>query len=104
MIAMGFKAILSCVEGKVGPGFAGRAYDERLLEDLPAGIDPCGEIRRVSFVRVRRPVFRQARGGAGRRDRHPRRAILRGPVCSAESAAPASLRRRRHSAGVSDPG
>jgi len=43
IIAMGFKAILSCVEGKVGPGFVGRAYDERLLEDLPAGIDPCGE-------------------------------------------------------------
>ena len=43
MIAMGFKAILSCVEAKVGPGFVGRAYDERLLEDLPAGIDPCGE-------------------------------------------------------------
>ena len=40
---MGFKSILSCVEGKVGTGFAGRAYDERLLEDLPAGIDPCGE-------------------------------------------------------------
>ena len=43
MIAMGFRAILSCVEGKVGPGFAGRAYDERLLEELPEGIDPCGE-------------------------------------------------------------
>ena len=43
MIAMGFRAILSCVEGKVGPGFAGRAYDECLLADLPAGIDPCGE-------------------------------------------------------------
>jgi uncharacterized protein (TIGR00290 family) len=43
VIAMGFKAILSCVEGKVGPGFAGRAYDERLLDDLPDGIDPCGE-------------------------------------------------------------
>jgi len=43
IIALGFKAILSCVEGKVGPGFAGRAYDQRLLEDLPAGIDPCGE-------------------------------------------------------------
>ncbi len=47
---MGFKAILSCVEGKVGPGFAGRAYDERLLEDLPPGIDP---VRRDtgSFIR-----------------------------------------------------
>jgi uncharacterized protein (TIGR00290 family) len=43
VIAMGFRAILSCVEGKVGPGFAGRAYDERLLEDLPEGIDPSGE-------------------------------------------------------------
>jgi uncharacterized protein (TIGR00290 family) len=43
VIAMGFKAILSCVEGKVGPGFAGRAYDENLLNDLPDGIDPCGE-------------------------------------------------------------
>ncbi len=43
IIAMGFKAILSCVEGKVGPGFVGRAFDERLLADLPPGIDPCGE-------------------------------------------------------------
>jgi uncharacterized protein (TIGR00290 family) len=43
IIAMGFKSILSCVEGKVGPGFAGRAYDERLLEDLPTEVDPCGE-------------------------------------------------------------
>jgi uncharacterized protein (TIGR00290 family) len=43
IIAMGFKAILSCVEGKVGTGFAGRAYDESLFADLPAGIDPCGE-------------------------------------------------------------
>jgi uncharacterized protein (TIGR00290 family) len=43
IIAMGFKAILSCAEGKVGPGFVGREYDEALLEDLPATIDPCGE-------------------------------------------------------------
>jgi uncharacterized protein (TIGR00290 family) len=43
IVAMGFKAILSCVEGKVGPGFAGRAYDDKLLEDLPGGVDPCGE-------------------------------------------------------------
>jgi uncharacterized protein (TIGR00290 family) len=43
LIAMGFRAYLSCVEGKVGPGFVGRAFDESLLADLPAGIDPCGE-------------------------------------------------------------
>ncbi len=43
IIAMGFKSILSCVEGKVGPGFAGREYDERLLDDLPDEVDPCGE-------------------------------------------------------------
>ena len=43
IIAMGFRAILSCVEDKVGAGFVGRPYDERLLAELPAGIDPCGE-------------------------------------------------------------
>lgn len=42
VIALGFKAWLSCVEGHVGPGFAGRAYDAALLRDLPAGVDPCG--------------------------------------------------------------
>jgi diphthamide synthase (EF-2-diphthine--ammonia ligase) len=48
---MGFRAILSCVEGKVGPGFVGRDYDERLLADLPEGIDPCGEFGEFhSFV------------------------------------------------------
>jgi uncharacterized protein (TIGR00290 family) len=43
VIRRGFRSYLSCVEGKVGPGFAGRAFDERLLNDLPAGTDPCGE-------------------------------------------------------------
>jgi uncharacterized protein (TIGR00290 family) len=64
VIAMGFRAILSCVEGKVGMGFAGRAYDDRLLEDLPAEIDPCGEYGEFhSFVYdgpgFRRPVALQ---------------------------------------------
>lgn len=43
IIAMGFRAILTCAEGKVGPGFVGREYNESLLADLPAGVDPCGE-------------------------------------------------------------
>jgi uncharacterized protein (TIGR00290 family) len=58
IIAMGFRAILSCVEGKVGPGFAGRAYDLRLLEELPDGVDPCGEYGEFhSFVHAG-PEFR----------------------------------------------
>jgi len=43
VIALGYKAYLSCVEGRVGSAFAGREYDEKLLRDLPTGVDPCGE-------------------------------------------------------------
>jgi uncharacterized protein (TIGR00290 family) len=43
-IAAGFEATLVCVDpSKLDPSFAGRAYDEELLADLPAGVDPCGE-------------------------------------------------------------
>jgi len=43
-IAAGFKAILTCVDTQVLDGrFAGREYDHRLLEELPATVDPCGE-------------------------------------------------------------
>jgi uncharacterized protein (TIGR00290 family) len=44
-LAAGFRAILVCVDPrKLDPSFAGRDYDERLLADLPDGVDPCGEI------------------------------------------------------------
>ena len=57
VISMGFKAYLSCVEGKVGPGFAGRAYDAKLLGDLPAGIDPCGEYGEFHSFVYAGPIF-----------------------------------------------
>ena len=56
-IALGFKAYLSCVEGKVGPGFAGRSFDQSLLADLPAGIDPCGENGEFHTFVYDGPVF-----------------------------------------------
>lgn len=43
-IAQGFKAILCCVDGvALGPEYSGREFDESLLADLPATVDPCGE-------------------------------------------------------------
>jgi uncharacterized protein (TIGR00290 family) len=57
VIASGFKAYLSCAEGKVGPGFVGRPYDLSLLHDLPAGIDPCGEYGEFHSFVYDGPVF-----------------------------------------------
>ena len=43
-IALGFEAVLSCVDTSVlDASFAGRAFDALLLRDLPEGVDPCGE-------------------------------------------------------------
>ena len=40
----GFQATLVCVDPQALDGsFAGRPYDERLLAELPEGVDPCGE-------------------------------------------------------------
>jgi uncharacterized protein (TIGR00290 family) len=43
-IEAGFEAIVVCVDPRqLDQSFAGRRYDEQLLADLPAGVDPCGE-------------------------------------------------------------
>lgn len=44
MISGGLRAYLTCVDPrKLDPSFAGRAFDESLLTDLPPDVDPCGE-------------------------------------------------------------
>ena len=44
MIAGGLRAYVTCVDPRKLPAaFAGRAFDEDLLADLPPGVDPCGE-------------------------------------------------------------
>jgi uncharacterized protein (TIGR00290 family) len=44
MIDAGLVAHLVCVDPKkLDASFAGRRFDHALLEDLPAGVDPCGE-------------------------------------------------------------
>ncbi len=40
----GFEAVIVCVDPtKLDLAFAGRRFDQRLLDDLPSGVDPCGE-------------------------------------------------------------
>lgn len=44
MIAGGLRAHLTCVDPRtLDPAFAGRAFDETLLDDLPPEVDRCGE-------------------------------------------------------------
>jgi uncharacterized protein (TIGR00290 family) len=44
MVDAGLEAVLTCVDpGQLDPGFVGRAFDQALLDGLPAGVDPCGE-------------------------------------------------------------
>ena len=43
-LAAGFEATLVCIDPRaLDPACAGRRYDERLLAELPPGVDPCGE-------------------------------------------------------------
>ena len=44
MLVGGLRAHLCCVDTtQLDAGFAGRAFDAALLDELPAGVDPCGE-------------------------------------------------------------
>jgi diphthamide synthase (EF-2-diphthine--ammonia ligase) len=58
-ICSGYKAYLSCVESKVGESFAGRAIDADLIDDLPEGVDPCGEYGEFHSFVYDGPIFRK---------------------------------------------
>ncbi|MHB8405035.1 MAG: Dph6-related ATP pyrophosphatase [Gammaproteobacteria bacterium] len=60
-MALGFKALLCCVDGQaLSGGFAGREYDETLLRELPAGVDACGENGEFHTFVYAGPVFKHA--------------------------------------------
>ena len=43
-VERGFEGVVACVDpSALDASFAGRAYDAAFLEDLPPGVDPCGE-------------------------------------------------------------
>lgn len=59
MVEAGLRAYLTCVDPKqLDPKFAGRVFDGRLLEDLPEGVDPCGEKGEFHTFAYQGPMFR----------------------------------------------
>ncbi|MBC7293518.1 MAG: diphthine--ammonia ligase [Thermoleophilia bacterium] len=58
MIEAGLDAVITCVDtDQLDRSFVGRSYDRRLLEDLPASVDPCGENGEFHTVAVAGPTF-----------------------------------------------
>jgi uncharacterized protein (TIGR00290 family) len=60
MLAGGLRARLTCVDPKqLAPSFAGRDFDESLLAELPASVDPCGEKGEFHTFAYAGPMFRR---------------------------------------------
>lgn len=58
MIAGGVRAKLTCVDPqRLASSFAGRDFDQELLAELPAGVDPCGENGEFHSFVYAAPVF-----------------------------------------------
>jgi diphthamide synthase (EF-2-diphthine--ammonia ligase) len=65
MIASGLRAHLVCVDPRqLDKSFAGRLFDEELLNDLPPSVDPCGERGEFHTFVSAGPMF--AQGGRSR--------------------------------------
>jgi uncharacterized protein (TIGR00290 family) len=58
MVASGLRAILTCVDPKqLNPRFAGRTFDNTLLQELPPETDPCGERGEFHTFAFAGPMF-----------------------------------------------
>lgn len=58
IIEVGIKAVITCVDPAQAPAeLAGRWFDDRLLADLPEGVDPCGENGEFHTFVVDGPCF-----------------------------------------------
>jgi len=58
MLAGGLEAVITCVDKTQLPeGFSGRTYDQKLLNDLPVDVDPCGENGEFHTLVIDGPMF-----------------------------------------------
>ena len=63
MVAGGLRAYLTCVDPRVlDRSFAGRVFDAKLLRELPAGVDPCGERGEFHTFACEGPMFSRSIG------------------------------------------
>src|SRR5688572_29303190 len=60
MIASRARAVIVCLDSKqLDPAFLGREFDEQLLSELPASVDPCGERGEFHTFCYDGPAFRR---------------------------------------------
>ena len=59
MLEAGLKTHITCVDPKQLPvSFAGREYNQQFLNELPAGVDPCGENGEFHSFAYAGPMFK----------------------------------------------
>jgi uncharacterized protein (TIGR00290 family) len=60
-IEQGFRAVITCVDlTQLDAEFCGREFDSDLLDDLPDGVDPCGERGEFHTCVYDGPIFQRA--------------------------------------------
>ncbi len=60
MFASGLRAIVTAVDpGRLSASFVGREWSAELIDELPDGVDPCGENGEFHTVVVAGPMFRE---------------------------------------------
>lgn len=100
MIAGGLRARIACVDTRVlDRRFVGRSFDDSLLDDLPAHVDPCGENGEFHTCVYDGPMFHELM------DLEPGRLESRHPFTWAELtlSGPTPSTRRAPLSGVPEP-
>ena len=60
MVTGGVRAAITCVDPRqLSPAFAGRTFEPALLDELPPGVDPCGEKGEFHTYAFAGPMFRR---------------------------------------------
>ena len=60
LVARGYRPVVVCLDPtRLDSAFAGAVYDDAFLDQLPAGIDPCGENGEFHTFVIDGPIFRR---------------------------------------------